>query len=125
MNTHTDTSSFSSSASNPQSSRLVRKATLGKQISPQIVDALASFIRQTLSVEPHITAYRALWECAWMESAGELTVFLDGDGDERVLRVIYLEKDNDPPVGHLQPAEIQQLCQYLQAQTGLPARARA
>lgn len=113
------------SASNSQS---IHSATAGKtaiatRISPQVVNTLASFIQNKLDLEPQVKAYRTLWECAWMNRAAELTVFLKSDGDEPYLQVIYLEQPINPPAERLQPAEISQLCQQLEAQIGLPTRA--
>jgi hypothetical protein len=49
---------------------------------------------------------------------------LNNEDGEYSLQVIYLEQVMDPPAQRLQSAEIQRLCQQLQAQTGLPTHAR-
>jgi hypothetical protein len=117
-NPDTDTSLPSARSSDSQS-----RASLGWHISPKIVDVLALFIRQTLSVEPHIKAYQSLWECEWSSSAGELSILLNSDGGDFYLHVLYLASDEPSPIQHLQPADIQRLCQQLVARTGLPAHA--
>jgi hypothetical protein len=126
MSSNTSFSRPDSSSSNtsPPERRAAGNANTAAHISPKIVNALAAFIRQTLGLEPYVKAYRTLWECAWLNRAAELTVFLNNEDGEYSLQVIYLEQVMDPPAQRLQSAEIQRLCQQLQAQTGLPTHAR-
>jgi hypothetical protein len=116
----------SQSAWNPQhntrSSQTNDRDTIALHISPRIIDVLAAYIRQALAVDPIIHAYRHLWECAWLNHMHEVSIYLqtDEESGECYLRLIYLRPINDPSSQSLQRADLEQLCQQLQQQTGLP-----
>jgi hypothetical protein len=126
MSTHHSTADSSNPSSDAGQDRqtILRKTSIASEVSPRIVDTLNTFVQQSLGVEPSLKAYRTLWECAWMNRAGELTVFLNNDGTdgEFFLSVIYIEQLNNPPPRSLHEVEIEHLCRRLHEQTGLPVR---
>lgn len=98
------------------------KVNLASQISPTLVSALSTFIHSRLGVEPEITAYQSMWECSWMNRAGEISLFLQeaGAGDALLLKLIYIERVDQEQ--SLRPEDIQLLSRQLQEQTGMPVR---
>jgi hypothetical protein len=103
------------------------KDAIAAQAGPVIVEVLAQFVRHTLAAEPEIKNLLHIWECAWQNSAGEISVFLHEDegGSEFHLRLFYIEKMDKLPSAPLLSSDIKNLCQQLQQKTGLRVVSRA